>query len=144
MGVQAAFFIGPGSWADEVIRWRTSSDASHVELVINGFKFSSSPADGGVRRAEFQPDPAQWRMVDLPWASPEGVLAFFDKTRGDRYDWLAVCVGQALSAKVDVPGRWFCSEWCAAALGMSDPWRYSPALLEVALSDAVRLIPAAA
>ena len=22
--------------------------------------------------------------------------------------------------------RWFCSEWCAAALGLPDGWRWSP------------------
>ena len=37
---------------------------------------------------------------------------------------------------VPVAGRskkWFCSEACAAALGYSDPWRFSPAILHAAL-----------
>ena len=31
--------------------------------------------------------------------------------------------------------RWFCSEWCAAALGLPDGWRWSP-------NDLAAIVPA--
>lgn len=134
--VQAAFYCKRGDWVDGVIRWRTSSPFSHVELVVDGVCLSSSGRDGGVREKAIALESGDWVLVALPWADVAQVMGFFANTRGCGYDWLGVLVGQAASFSVQDKGRWFCSEWCAAALGLGEPWRYSPGLLFHVLQDA--------
>lgn len=129
MTVQAAFFIGPGTLADRLIRWRTSSPASHVELWVEGESFTSYPGIGVRKVSVASLADRQWEVVPLPWVTPEHVRAFFDQTEGAPYDWLGVIAGQTLSAKIRRKGDFFCSEWCAAALGFAEAWRYSPGLL---------------
>lgn len=136
--VRAAFYVKrPGHLVDRLIRWRTSSNTSHVELVVDGLMYSSSPVDGGVRSKPFpaNPDPNTWILVDLPDTVAVKILSFFQATKGSKYDWLAVAVGQLLAAKIKSRDKWFCSEWCASALGKHDSWRYSPGLLLDVLQD---------
>lgn len=135
MAVQVAFFIGDQqNLADKLIRWRTQSKASHVEIIIDGYKYSSYPGVG-VRKAIFNNTPGDWYLVDLPSVSPEQVLTFFEKTKGMAYDWLAVILGQSFYIDLQNSNRYFCSEWCAEALGFPQAWRFTPALLEVVLQN---------
>ena len=65
------------------------------------------------------------------------VWALFQQTRGAKYDYcgalgLVLFVFMRQSAQ-----RWFCSEWCAAALGMVEPERFSPNRLAKHLSDRI-------
>lgn len=135
MSVRAAFYTRRGDWRDTLIRLRTASRFSHVELVLGDEGYTSSPRDGGVRRAliDFR---AGWELLDLPWADEASIRRFFRDTYGLGYDWLGVLVGQGLLVDVQSARRYFCSEWCAAALGLSEPWRYSPGTLYNVLKDA--------
>ena len=47
MSVQLALYKARGNWINRFIRWWTSSQYSHCELVINGTCYSSSVRDGG-------------------------------------------------------------------------------------------------
>lgn len=134
--IQAAFYKKRGDWVDRVIRFRTVSPYSHVELVApNGLCYSSSPRDGGVRAKAIGLLPEDWELVPVPWADYATIKDFFDRTNGNPYDFVGAIVGQGLAAKAHRDGAYFCSEWCAAALGLSDSWRYSPALLYNVLTD---------
>ena len=48
----------------------------------------------------------------------------FHRTHGAGYDWLG-----AIGVVLKLPhnkSRWFCSEWCAYAIGCTNPHRYTP------------------
>lgn len=127
----AAFYVKRGDWRDVAIRLRTASRFSHVELAIplehDLFRcLSSSPRDGGVRECIMNLPEREWELISLPYADINHVNDFFNKTVGLPYDFTGVLIGQALSIKFHAESRYFCSEWCAAALGLSDPWRYAP------------------
>jgi len=117
-----------------VVRWWTKSRYSHVELVLStGGAWSSSFEDGGVRSKLIDFDPARWDLVDLPPALEPAAVAWFEAHRGAGYD----LVGNLQFVISPVPhsrSRWFCSEAVAAALGIPDPWRYSPGTLASALT----------
>ncbi len=135
MSVRAAFYVADGNIGDKLIRFRTNSDTSHVELIVNNRMYSSSPRDGGVRSTNVPLNKDNWRFIDLPHVNGDNVLEFFGDTRGMGYDWVGVTVGQFLYFNIDEKKKWFCSEWCSAALGFTDPWRFTPGLLEVVLKN---------
>ena len=115
--------IGPA-----LIRWWTKSPYSHCELVVDGVAYSSSVQDGGVRAKRIEFNPAHWDFVDLPWADPAAVLRHFRRTDGEPYGWTDLLWRQNFNRPGDSIGS-FCSEWCAAALGLSNPQQYSPGTL---------------
>ena len=45
---------------------------------------------------------------------------------GAGYDYGALVGSQLLNLRRENPERWFCSEICAHALGMTSPHRYAP------------------
>jgi len=136
--MKAAFYRGtrPGLAGiySRVVRWWTKSPYSHVELVLSsGRAWSSSFEDGGVRSKLIDFDPARWDLVDLPPALEHAAVAWFEAHRGAGYD----LVGNLQFVISPVPHsrrRWFCSEAVAAALGIPDPWRYSPGALASTLT----------
>jgi len=146
MKFQAAFYKGtrPGLAGiySRVVRWWTKSDYSHVELVLSTDRaWSSSFEDGGVRCKPIDFDPARWDLVDLPPALEQAAEAWFEEHRGAGYD----LVGNLQFVLSPIPHsrrRWFCSEAVAAALGIPDPWRYSPGALASALTLITRPAPA--
>ena len=115
--------IGPA-----LIRWWTKSPYSHCELVVDGVAYSSSVQDGGVRAKRIEFNPAHWDFVDLPWADPDAVLHYFRMTDGEPYGWVDLLWRQVFNRPGDALGA-FCSEWCAAALGLTNPQQYSPGTL---------------
>ena len=136
--MKAAFYKGtrPGLAGiySRAVRWWTKSAYSHVELVLTtGRAWSSSFEDGGVRSKLIDFDPARWDLVDLPPALEHAAVAWFEAHRGAGYD----LVGNLQFVISPIPhsrSRWFCSEAVAAALGIPDPWRYSPGTLASALT----------
>ena len=119
--------------ADWVIRVVTGSLYSHCEIAVqhprdNLFDcYSASARDGGVR-VKTMPLPAdKWDLIPLPDAVAASVSRLFRRTNGAGYDWPGV-FGVVFSTP-DSKRRWFCSEWCAAAIGRPFPQRYTPAKL---------------
>jgi len=136
--MKAAFYKGtrPGLAGvyNHLVRWWTRSDFSHVELVLSsGRAWSASFADGGVRNKLIDFDTKNWILIDLPPELEQGAEAWFRSHCGAKYDLL----GNLQFLLAPIPhskGRWFCSEAVAAALGIPDPWRYSPGTLASALT----------
>jgi hypothetical protein len=122
--LQIAFYKAPGTWADKAIRLVTGSIYSHCELVINGVCYSASAREDKVRAKAMYLDPARWDVLALDGAADQA-LAWFSAQDGHRYDWAGV-------ARFVLPflphsrNRWFCSEACAAALGIPQPHQFSP------------------
>ncbi len=125
MNAQLALYKASGTRLDRLIRWRTGSIYSHVELVIGGSWYTSSPRDGGVRRREIVPKPGHWDFVPVD-VDAERIIRLWAATDGEGYDWLGI-VGHAIGIpRIHSYGRWTCSEWVAEAMGLPNPWRWTP------------------
>ncbi len=123
------------------IRALDDANYSHTEIAIVGpgqlatpfsaplFHMSASGMDGGVRAKTMQISPARWDVLALPWADARAVELFFadrvERSRG--YDYFGTGRFALPFLLREHPTRDFCSEYCAAALGIPDPWRFSPA-----------------
>ncbi|NML61842.1 hypothetical protein HHL21_12300 [Massilia sp. RP-1-19] len=133
MTFRAAFYRGtrPGVAGiyNRLVRWWTRSEYSHVELVFStGHSASASFEDKGVRFKVIDFDPAHWDFIDLPRHLEARAFLWFEKHRGLKYDSLGN-LHFIVSPVGHDKRRWFCSEAVAAALGIPDPWRYTPATL---------------
>lgn len=142
--MKAAFYKGtrPGLAGiyNRLVRWWTKSPYSHVELVFyDGERLtgwlaaSASNMDGGVRTKVIDFDPARWDFIELPEVLEDRAWQWFCEHDGAPYD----LVGNLQFVLAPIPHsqrRWFCSEAVAAALGIPDPWRYSPGTLASALT----------
>ena len=127
-----AFYKGPATdfWhqlSHKLICWFTGSEYSHCEIVINGTAMSSSSRDGGVRFKTIDFTSGKWDVVPLPGDEQE-VWDWFASNAGRKYDYAGV-------ARFIVPllpqrhNQWFCSEACAAALGLNCPADWTPGML---------------
>lgn len=117
----------PHRWHDvggRLICWWTNSPYSHCELVVGGTAHSSSIRDGGVRAKQIEFD-EHWELMPLPWAHECNVISLYAETANEPYGWVDLILHQLFNKRGDAPG-WFCSEWCAAALGLPEPTRFSP------------------
>jgi hypothetical protein len=125
-------YKGKGTLANAGIRLWTGSQYSHCELVVDGWCYSSSVMDKGVRRKLIDLTSGSWDLVKLPWADPEYVRGYLNKTDEQSYGWGSLITSQLFNLGVSSNGAQFCSEWCAAALGIPNQSAYSPqTLLEV-------------
>ena len=144
----AAFYRGtrPGFAGvyNYVVRAWTSSPYSHVEIVFSdGMAGSASYADGGVRLKPIEFSPEKWDIIELPVHLELAARAWFELHDGEKYDLLGN-MQFILAPFGNDSTRWFCSEACAAALGMLEPWRYDPGTLHSALSFTSHIQPASA
>lgn len=140
MTVTLAFYKGRGKTfvqrvQDGAIRAATRSIYSHVELIAGlavhdepAICRSSSGRDGGVREKSILLKPESWDLVPVKVA-PEGPCSFIADHMGARYDYTGVLLSHVLALGRHNPEQWFCSEICAAALGIPNPQRVSPQLL---------------
>lgn len=126
MKAKLAFYKGPGRIGDKLIRLRTWSKYSHVELVIGRESFSSDMWADGARslyNPRFHPD--HWDLVEVE-VDEEFACNVFKKHEGKGYDWLGIIFSQLLPLRIDDKNKVFCSELIAAMLGLDYPEDYSP------------------
>lgn len=138
--ITLAFYKGRGtSWwhrvQDWAIRLATRSPYSHVELIEGPAELgqeslclSSSGRDGGVREKRIVLKPESWDLVAVN-SDPRGVGAFVRGRIGARYDYIGILFSQVFALARHDEAKWFCSEICAAALGMANAQRMSPQAL---------------
>mgnify|MGYP003627973442 CR=1 FL=1 len=129
MSVQLALRKHDKRLSARAIHWWTGSFYSHCELVVDGYCYSSSVMDKGVRRKRIELKPNKWDLIELPWASGEDVQHYFAQTDHYRYGWPSLITSQLFNLNKAGKGAQFCSEWCAAAIGMPNPSSYSPGSL---------------
>ena len=137
MAFALAFYTGTGDWRDRLIRFVTRSPYSHVEFVwLDGemdgkhLCVSASPRDGGVRHAYINLSSGRWEVVDLVFELPVDLIGFWSLEDGAGYDWYGLVFSQFFNLRRHRTNRWFCSEICAAALGLPHPAKYSPGELK--------------
>lgn len=115
--------------SDWLIRKITFGDYSHCEIAIDlGGKFecySASLRDGGVRRKLIYLTNEKWDLLPLEPEMAKQARSLYRQTLGAKYDTFGV-LAAVLPRVSSSRGRWFCSEWCATALGLDKPQTYSP------------------
>lgn len=137
--MKLALYRGPASdLAHRIAHWAvcafTGSPYSHCELVIDGVCWTSSTRDGGVRGKAIDLYSGRWDVIDLGAGYDAGAArAWFRAREGQRYDWAGV-FRFALPFLPQRSRQWFCSEACAAALGLPRPHTFTPASLAAHLS----------
>ena len=137
--MKIAFYKGRTRLFDRLVQWWTRSPYSHCEIVFDSHPVeagtlcaSSSKLDGGVRFKIIELKPERWDIIDLPLSDENAAFDWFLLHSGEGYDVLGL-LGFVLPI-VDRSNKWFCSEACAQALGFTESWRYSPAILHSAIS----------
>lgn len=140
MSITLAFYKGRGQSAvnrlsDGVIRLATRGIYSHVELVLpetssqgSAVCLSSSGRDGGVREKRIKLKSDSWDVVSIDADAGAAEQFIRDHMRAS-YDYRGIMFSQVLSLARHDPTKWFCSEICAAAIGILNPQRMSPQLL---------------
>lgn len=127
--------------SDWIIRTLTRSPYSHCELAVlipppDGDPddhavfdcYSSSIRDGGVRVKTMPLPPEKWDLIPIRQTNAYAdTLNHYGATRGQPYDWLGAA--GVITRWRDDRRKWFCSEWCAAALRLDNPARFSPEAL---------------
>ena len=129
-------------FTDGLTRVLTRGRYSHCEIAVREHTqasvytcYSASIRDGGVRCKVMPLPAAKWDLIPLP-STPkahEQLQRVWAETRGQGYD-LRGALGIAFGLRHN-RRRWFCSEWCAAALGLPAGWRWSP-------NDLAAIVPA--
>jgi len=140
MTVTLAFYKGRGKTVaerlqDGAIRIASRGIYSHVEMIAGEAVqdcpaecLSSSGRDGGVRQRTIVLKSSSWDLVSIP-IDPGGPCQFILNQMGARYDYTGILLSQVLAFGRHNPDKWFCSEICAAALGLPNPQRVSPQFL---------------
>lgn len=126
MTIKLALYKGKGQIGNALIRLWTGSPYSHCELVVDGMAYSSSIRDGGVRAKVIDFDDANWDFIPLPDCFALKIQEYFAATRGIHYGWRDLFLSQVLNTGSNEADAAFCSEWCAAALGLPNPTIFNP------------------
>ena len=128
--IQVGFYKGKGDIVNKLVRLRTRSEYSHCGIVIrheNNVQFlTSSFRHRGVVKHDKCVDNGQWDFLTVGWVSESQILEFYERTKTLKYDFKGALIGQLLKSDHHDRDKYFCSEWCAEALGILDSWRYSP------------------
>jgi hypothetical protein len=127
INMKLALYKGDGTKFNAAIRWVDGGIYSHCELVFSdGMSASATYRDDKTVRAKvIDFFPGRWDFIELPESLEADARAFYEGTAGTPYDLLGQVRFVFGLVKGDNKTFW-CSEWCAAALGMQDPWRYGP------------------
>jgi len=118
MSVRLAFYKGPSSIFGKLIRLWTCGPYSHVEIMIDDTSFSA--IEGVGTRYLLYPvrNQADWVYVDIPMdnVAQSHVWNWCMTELGCDYDWKGFWLAQVLGLRRQNPEKWFCSEFCSAAL----------------------------
>lgn len=131
MKIQLAFYKGPPQHDDLVhvvthnaIKIRTWSKYSHAELVIDGWAYSSSVRDKGVRRKKIDFNNGKWDVIEL---DPSRIninyaMEFFLLYEGSEYDWWNIA-RYVLPFVKQEEGKFICFEFIGAMLNFAGYYR---------------------
>lgn len=121
------------------IRKATRGEYSHCEIAIQmpdgQFDcYSSSFRDGGVRCKRMELPSDKWDLIELPKPnlSYGKTMKLWRDTKGEKYDLKGVLCTKSIFRRLKIQqskNKWFCSEWCAHALGFSNPHLFTPAMI---------------
>jgi hypothetical protein len=108
---------------------------THDELVIDGVSYSASLRDGGVRKKiDINFNSGSWDLIPVPWANVENILKFYEETKHLKYDIWGIIGSHIVNRAKHDKKKYFCSEWCATALGLKTSI-FSPSSLARLVND---------
>jgi len=131
--IRVAFRYGDKRLFARVVCLLQGGDTAHCEVAVawnQGFHecISSSFLDKGVRRKVINLVPSKWRIYELDMSAVV-VEKWYAQNKGAGYDLLGLA-GFVIRRIKGWMRKKFCSEAGAEIIGLPDPWRYDPALLE--------------
>ena len=138
--VYLATYTGRGSLVNALIRFWTNSDASHSEIVIAGCGYSSSIMDKGVRCKRIDFNDGKWELLPLRWVRSNDIIQYFAATQKHKYGFKDLLCRQFMHFPCGDSPNQFCSEWCAAAIGLKSGREFSPALLRDVIADIIDIV----
>ena len=121
-----ALYKGKGTICNAIVRWWTGSIYSHCEIVVNGICYSSSRMDGGVRCKKIDLNSGRWDVLKIEADVKDRVIAVYEVTKGNKYNWFGIFGAQVINRRYRKQNKFFCSEWCAHALGLPYPQTFAP------------------
>ena len=113
--LRLAFFLAKyGRYGDKIIAWKTSSEYSHVEIILEQ-EWISSMTGVGVHIKKLRPLSAQWRYVTLPKIVMTKeryyiIMNWIREQEGKEYDSCGIICSQVLPFSIHRKDKWFCSE----------------------------------
>jgi hypothetical protein len=125
--MKVAFYKHQDRFFDKLVMFVTGSTYSHCELIVNGVSYSASMRDGGVRQKLIDYKSDRWDVLEIEGEAMTAVR-WFHEHEEDGYDYLGL-LGFLLPWRTEMQTKWFCSEAVAAALGIPEPWAFSPGKL---------------
>lgn len=112
-----AFYKGKKKLWDKFVCFVTQSDYSHVELYHNGYFYSSSARDKGVRKQRMSINIDKWDLIELPYN--ENYMSLEDIyliTKNAKYDYISIFFNW-LGINKDLNSKsFFCTEYVALLL----------------------------
>jgi len=124
--IKVAFYKGHGGWKNKLIRWWTKNPYSHAELVlpdeITWVSISPLLTSKVQTRTKKEYNKESWDFVELQITEEQFVtiMEFYEFTKGSSYDWVGMIFSQFLPYTIKRQGKWYCSEWIAYALRISN------------------------
>lgn len=117
---------------DDFTRLVTGGIYSHCELAIENLGeyncYSSSNRDGGVRKKRMELPLEDWDLIEITHlVNIRDIVDFYKKTQGKKYDFIGLM--SPVLGNLHNDDKYFCSEWCAEAIGLIFPNKYSPSSL---------------
>lgn len=125
MKILLAFYKGKGDWFDALMRWKTKSPYSHVEIFIDGSWYTSSNRDRGVRLDKKDHNRDSWDFYEVP-VDCHHVYTLFNRTLGDGYDWVSFLWHLLGLPEKHCKDSWTSSEWVATALRLPHAYKQTP------------------
>jgi hypothetical protein len=118
MPVKLAFYKGPENIFGKAIRLWTWGPYSHVEIMIDDVSFSAINGVGTRYLSYPVFQNKDWDFIDIPTDVTEKAHMWawcMSEMRCD-YDWKGIWLAQVLGLRKQDPEKWFCSEFCTAAM----------------------------
>ena len=126
MKICIAFYKGQGNILNKIVRKWTSSIYSHAELILNDGKtwISITPflksKIYSKKSPEYEKDEWDFVEIDVTLEQHQTIEEFYELTEGCTYDWIGMLLSQFLPFHIKRKGKWYCSEWIAYALRISE------------------------
>lgn len=110
---------------NRVVSCWTRGPYSHCEVVFSdGMCASSSFLDHGVRFKRIDITSEDYDVLDVPNIDEAKVRQWFVDHLGQKYDVIGLL--SPLTPIHETKYKWFCNESIGAAMGIPEPWRFTP------------------
>jgi hypothetical protein len=137
--MKVAFYKGKKRFFNKFVSWWTNGPYSHVEIVLsNGYSYSSSYADCGVRKKKIAFKSKEWDFIYINTENEFIVKERINKMLYNGFDTLGLLSFVFRRGKY-VKNKVFCSEFVMSVLGYRDSFRFDPNTCYVTLEKTEKI-----